>query len=48
MGTNELRVQTINSAKEARERGFYKTVEAFDEIAESLLDLVSSQASAEH
>ena len=44
MDTNELLVRTMNAAKEARERGFYKTADAFDEIVESLLDLLESRA----
>lgn len=44
MDTNEMLVRTMNAAKEARARGFEKTADAFDEIVESLLELLSSQA----
>ena len=40
MDTYELLVRTMNAAKEAREKGFYETADAFDEIVESLLDLL--------
>lgn len=43
MDTNELLVRTMNAAKEARESGFYKTADAFDEIVESWFDLLDTQ-----
>ena len=48
MDTNEMLVRTMNAAKEARERGFFKTADAFDEIVESLLDLLESHAHSQH
>ncbi len=49
MVTNELLIRTIHAAREARERGFYNTADAFDEIVENLLDLLkpSSTISSE-
>lgn len=44
MDVNELLVRTMNAAKEARERGFCKTADAFDEIVESLLDFLETRA----
>ncbi len=44
MVTNELLLRTIHAAKEARERGFYNTADAFDEIVENLLELLKSNS----
>lgn len=44
MDTNEMLVRTMNAANEAREGGFPKTADAFDEIVESLLDLLETRA----
>ena len=43
MVSNELLIRTIHAAKEARERGFDNTADAFDEIVESLLELLKSK-----
>ncbi len=43
MDTNEILARTLNAAKEARNRGFYKTADAFDEIVETLLDLLDAE-----
>ena len=42
METNELLIRTLNAAKAARDRGFFKTADAFDEIAEDLLQFLTS------
>ncbi len=47
MDVNEMLVRTINAAKEAREKGFYETADAFDSIAESLLDLLETRSQSE-
>ncbi len=44
MDTNAMLVRTMNAAKEARARGFENTADAFDEIVESLLELLNSHA----
>ncbi len=44
MDTNEILVRTMNAAKEARDQGFEKTADAFDEIVEKLLELANSRA----
>ena len=43
MNTQEILVRTMNAAKEARERGFVNTADAFDGIVDSLLQLMNSQ-----
>ncbi|WP_299852634.1 hypothetical protein [uncultured Roseovarius sp.] len=43
MDNQELLVRTMNAAKEARERGFVNTADAFDEIVENLLQILNSQ-----
>ncbi len=50
MVEHELLVRTVNAAKEAREQGFDNTADAFDEIVESLLNLInlSSQFEVEN
>lgn len=45
MVTHELLIRTIHAAREARERGFDNTADAFDEIVESLLELLKSNSS---
>ncbi|MEO3417394.1 hypothetical protein AAFO92_22275 [Roseovarius sp. CAU 1744] len=42
MITNELLIRTVSAAKHARENGFKNTADAFDEIAENLLELMNS------
>lgn len=44
METNELLIRTMNAAKEAREKGFDKTADAFDEIVEGLLEVINAQS----
>ena len=44
MDTYELLVRTMNAAKEAREKGFDKTADAFDEIVEGLLEVINAQS----
>ena len=46
MDTQELLVRTMNAAKEARERGFENTADAFDEIVDSLLQFMNSQTTS--
>lgn len=43
MDSQELLVRTMNAAKEARERGFVNTADAFDEIVGNLLQFLNSQ-----
>ena len=43
MDPNELLIRTMNAAKAAREQGFEKTADAFDEIVESLLEFMNAQ-----
>ncbi len=42
MDTQELLVRTINAATEAREQGFEKTADAFDEIVKKLLEFMNA------
>ncbi len=44
MDTNGLLIRTMKAAKEARSQGYRKTADAFDDIAESLLEVVNSQS----
>lgn len=43
MDPNEMLVRTTNAAREAREKGFHKTADAFDEIVERLIVLMDSR-----
>ena len=45
MVSNQLLIRTIHAAKESRDRGFYNTADAFDEIVESLLSLLEPELS---
>ena len=48
MDPNELLVRTMNAARDAREKGFDKTADAFEEIVESMLDLLSSRSNSQN
>ena len=44
MVTNELLIRTVHAARDARERGYNNTADAFEEIADNLLELLRSRS----
>ncbi len=48
MDVNNLVARTMNVSKEAQEKGFYETPDAFDDILDSLLEMLNSRAQFEH
>lgn len=48
MDVNELLARTMKVSKEAEEKGFYETADAFDDILDSLLEMLNSRAQFEN